>query len=349
MSRAIEKDFVLLGLNIIPDLIAPKGSRGRRIFFDAMRKYYATGGNRTASSLIQSRYEVSRKYDLSQTDIEHFNLSICYGLLVNTVPGTSRVLYYVYSNPSLLAELRQNIDSLVLKESGQAITINIPDVIAGCRLLDSLVQEVLRIHSTNASGRVVLKDTLIDDTYLLKKDSVLLIPSAHLHNSESTWGPDASSFNPKRLIKDIEGRNAPKVPACAYRAFGSGASACPGRYFATNEILAILVMMVLTYDVAPVHGRWIMPQTKSHITTSILTPVEDIERAEATTKRAEADDSSPRCRSRNFGFRVMHRQCLGAFGDSSKMPSVHSPAWARALAKRQLNATPAVVPHASLS
>ncbi len=60
------------------------------------------------------------------------------------------------------------------------------------------------------------------------------------------------------------------------RAFGSGASVCPGRHFAANEMITILVMMILKYDIPPVDGDWKMPKTKSHITTSILTPVEDI-------------------------------------------------------------------------
>ncbi len=87
--RAIDKDFALLGLNVLPDFLAPKGSAGRRRLFKAMGDYYAAGGHKTASPLVRARYAVNRKYGVSQTDIEHFDLSVCYGLLVNTVPGTS--------------------------------------------------------------------------------------------------------------------------------------------------------------------------------------------------------------------------------------------------------------------
>lgn len=274
--RDIDEDFVLLGINILTAMSAPKGSRGRKLFFNAMRKYYEANGHKTASTLIKRRYEVSRKYGLSQVDIEHFNLSICYGLLVNTVPGTSWVLCYVYSNSSLLAKLREDVESLVQKENSQTITVNLHAIITGCKLLTSLVREVLRLHSTNASGRVVLEDTLLDGKYLLKKDAILLIPSAQLHSSESVWGPTASSFDPERFIKEKETSSAHKVPASAYRVFGSGASICPGRHFASNEILAILVIMLLRYDVIPTQGQWAMPKAKSHITTSIMSPVDDI-------------------------------------------------------------------------
>lgn len=279
--RAIDKDFVFLGLNLLPDFAAPKGSRARNVIFKAMSKYYATGGYEAASHLIRARYKVNRKYGISQSDIEHFDLSVCYGLLVNTVPGTSWALYHLYSNASLLRDVRSNVESLVHlpkmenEKTKHMIRVNIPEVVEGYPLLSSFVQEVLRVQSTNASGRVILKDTLVDE-YLLKKGCILLIPSAEVHNSKSAWGPTASVFDPERFLPQKQSKDARKVPASAYRAFGSGASVCPGRHFATNEILAILIMMVLRYDIIPVEGEWRMPKTKSHITTSILTPLKDV-------------------------------------------------------------------------
>ncbi|KAG6356243.1 hypothetical protein INS49_015630 [Diaporthe citri] len=274
---AIDDDFVLLGLNLIPNIIAPKGSRGRDLFFKAMHKYYAADGHKTASALIKLRDEVNEKYGLSEMDTERFNLSVCYGLLVNTVPATSWVIYYVYSDLPLLTKIRKHVDLLVHHSNSGLVTVNIPEVIAGCRLLHSLLQEVLRVHSTNAAGRVVLQDTLINDRYLLKKDALLFIPSANIHRSESAWGPTASTFDPERFLDLGTAKNTHKVPGYAYRAFGRGASICPGRHFATYEILTVLIITVLRFDILPVRGRWEMPKTKSHITTSIMTPFEDID------------------------------------------------------------------------
>ncbi|KAK8093354.1 cytochrome P450 oxidoreductase [Apiospora hydei] len=273
----IDREFVLLGLNILPNILSPKGARGRRVFFEAMSKYYAAGHHKTASPLVQARHQVESKYGMPQKDMEHFNLSVSYGLLVNTVPSSAWVLYHVYSQPSLLSDVRQTIDSLVRIEGSTDVRVNLPDVIKAYPLLESLVQEVLRLHSTNASGRVVLRDTLIGDKYLLRKDAILLILSKGMHSNTEVWGPTASTFDPTRFLKQRAGRDPHRVPASAYRAWGSGASVCPGRYFATNEILSILIIMVLRYNVSPVRGEWKMPATKSHITTSILTPVTDID------------------------------------------------------------------------
>lgn len=279
IPRAFEKDFAFLGLNILPNVLAPKGNRGRETVFQAFRKYYAQDGHKSGSRLIRARYEVNRKYGVSIEDIGRFDLSVCFGLLVNTVPATSWVLYYMYSQPSLLQEAREAISSFVhdLSDSsrGRTYRADVAEIVAGYPLLASLVQETLRVQSTNASARMVLKDTLLDDGYLLKKDSVLLIPSAELHASAAVWGPSFKDFDPRRFMQ--KSANRAKIQASAYRPYGGGASLCPGRYLAANEILITLVIMVLRYDLNPVRGRWFMPKSRPHITTSILTPAEDIE------------------------------------------------------------------------
>jgi cytochrome P450 len=276
--REIDKAFAFLGVNILPSLIAPKGNRGRQTLFNAFRKYYSDKGYESGSSLVQKRYEINRKYQISASDIEHFELSVCVGLLVNSVPATFWSLYHIYSQASLLAEIREQVSEYVhitaKLSGGLSRQVDISQVIAGCPLLVSLVQETLRMQSTNASGRAVLEDTWIDNQYFLKKDSILLIPSAELHNNAAIWGSTFDQFDPQRFVK--KKKEGSKVPASAYRAFGGGASICPGRHFAMNEMVMMVIVMVLKYDISPIDGYWKMPDTRPHITTSILTPKKDI-------------------------------------------------------------------------
>jgi cytochrome P450 len=278
MNRAIDKGFAYLGLNILPHLLAPHASRARQRLFQGFHSYYASNGHETGSRVIQARYEVNRKHGISLSDIGHFDLSVCYGLLINTIPATSWVLYYMYSSPSVLKEVRETISSYIrtthdVSSNGILVRhVNIAEVVAGYPFLGAFVQETLRVQSTNASGRVVLRDTLIEDRYLLKKDSFLLIPSADLHSNAAVWGPSVASFDPQRFLQ-----KKTKVPASAYRAYGSGASVCPGRHFAANEILIILIVMVCKYDLRPRGGEWKVPESTPHITTSILTPVGGLE------------------------------------------------------------------------
>ena len=280
--RAIHKDFAFLGLNVLPNIIARKAYRGREKFFQGFQKYYAEGSHKSGSHMIQARYEVNCKHNVPLADIERFDLSLSIGLLVNTAPATSWVLYYTYSHPSLLMDLRETLSSFVHVSSDRpnakspVFHVDIAGIIAGCPLLMSIVLETLRVQSTNASGRMVLKDTLLDNHYLLKQGSMLLMPSAELHANSSAWGSFAKDFDPQRFMKRGGGQES-KRPSGAYRVFGGGNTLCPGRYFSVIEIMAFTAIMVLKYDLDPVNqNKWVMPNCHPHILTSILTPIEDV-------------------------------------------------------------------------
>ncbi|KAK4157557.1 cytochrome P450 [Chaetomidium leptoderma] len=287
---AVDKDFALLGLSVWPDMLAPEGSRGRRRFFRAFREYYATGGLETASYVIQARHEANKKYGVSDDDIARFDLGVCTALLVNTAPAVGWTLCHAFSDRALLNELRQGIEAVVFPRGkpetdtppDTTVTVNIMKVSETVPLLESFVREVLRVQSNSASARFVLKDTVISDgatgpTYLLKKDSFLGMPSAPVHGDEAVWGPTANTFDPTRFLPERQKER--KIPASAWRTFGGGNALCPGRHLALREIMSILVIMVLRCDIEPCEekGRWKTPEKRYHISTSILTPVKDIQ------------------------------------------------------------------------
>lgn len=284
-TREVDRGFAMLGLAVFPDILARKASRGRKRFFQGFLEYYTTGdGLATASRLIQARYEVNRRYHVPDEDIARFDLGVCTGLLVNTIPAIFWAVLRVFSDPDLLRELRQSLDDEMiaadLHKSIPTTTISISGAIKRCPLIESLVSEVLRIHSTNASARVLLEDIAITDpsgggtTYLLKKDSFLTVPSALFHKNEALWGPSAGQFDPARFVNV---NNHQKVRPSANRTFGSGSALCPGRHFAMNEIMSFLVIALLWFDIEPVDdGAWALPASTHHISTSILTPVEEV-------------------------------------------------------------------------
>jgi cytochrome P450 len=106
---------------------------------------------------------------------------------------------HVYSNRTPLGDLRRGIEAAVFQQGkplqGSTTTVNIPQVTQAFPLLESLVKEVLRIQSNNASARFLLRDTHIKDgngsTYLLKKGAFLVVPSAPIHSNEDIWGSTA--------------------------------------------------------------------------------------------------------------------------------------------------------------
>ena len=276
VSRVVNKDLTRLGLGRIPNIICPKAHAGRLTVFAAFEKYYHGNSQESASRMVQTRYQVLQRYNLCEEDIAHFDLNVCLGLLINTVPASCWTLYYVYSQPSLLKEVRAAIAPHIrVSAEDSKRHVNIANVAAQCPLIASIVHETLRLHSVSMSARKVLEDTLLDGQHLLKQGSTVLIPSAEIHTMSEVWGSGSSKFDTRRFCRNDIFES--KKPTSAYRAFGGGSFLCPGRFFAVNEIIIILVTMVLKFDLVPVERTsWLWPGNRRSLATSILAPRDDI-------------------------------------------------------------------------
>ena len=134
----------------------------------------------------------------------------------------------------------------VSSDSSGSVThsVYMAEIPSGCPLLISLVQEPLRVESKNASARIVLKHTYLEDKYYLKKGSVLMVPSAELHSKPAIWGPTVGDFE-SMAIHEETNRSSPQYQHLSGELYGSGASVCPGIFLAANEVMMVLVMMVL--------------------------------------------------------------------------------------------------------
>ena len=165
-------------------------------------------------------------------------------------------------------------------ETFETVTLDVGILRTSCPLILSVFQEVLRVRSYNASVRAVLKDTMLSDRYLLKKDAVIHMPSHVIHNDTTVWGPNASDFQADRFMSKSDatsGKEKRRHPG-AFRAFGGGTTLCPGRHFAMTTIISIVAMLVLRYDIVPVGGRWIKHTQKiNHLVAAILPPDQDVE------------------------------------------------------------------------
>ncbi len=124
-----------------------------------------------------------------------------------------------------------------------------------CPVLGSTLQEVMRFRGVGTLIiRRVMEDYLLAGRWALKKGAVLLMPNLVQQYDPAVWGPDAGQFDHMRFVKKKKG---PK----SFHIFGSGSTLCPGRHFATTEMLAFAALMVLQFDVRPRMGGWAMPRT----------------------------------------------------------------------------------------
>ena len=281
--------FLLLG--VAPKWIAGKAYNARELIFNSMSKYLSGGGQNNSSPLTKARYNVYVKNGLSTDSIARFELSSIIGLLINATPSVFWLLFYIYSIPGLLEDVRLEVANVTLTETlntqddQKKHLISVVKLREKCPLLLSTYRETLRLKTTNVYTRWVRQDTLLNERYLLKEGSIVQVPGASMHADPALWGPDVKLFNPRRFMKG-EANHRPGV----FRSFGGGTSLCPGRHFALIEIVSTAAMFVMRYDMKPQGGTWKEPKTEgTDVVSSISPPTSRLDVTVTTRERYGGD------------------------------------------------------------
>jgi hypothetical protein len=112
--RDYEENIMIVIANIVPTLTARKAYNGRENTVKALKKYFQNKGDEKASYLVKAVRAITLKYGLSLDDTARFELSNVIALLVNTIPTAFWLLYHIFSNPSLLEDLRHELDEILI-------------------------------------------------------------------------------------------------------------------------------------------------------------------------------------------------------------------------------------------
>ena len=199
--------------------------------------------------------------------------------MVNTNPTMFWVIFHVFSRPDYLRQCRDEACEIMTTKEEDGKFVRSLDIsqLKQCPTLVMIFQEALRVHTISPSVRRVVRETSVGE-YVLKEGITLYIPSVVFHTDREVWGSDVGAFNPERWQENsaskLRGTNA-----VAMRPFGGGQTLCPGRHFAMTEVLAMVVMLIMRFDLEPVGGSgWKEPSTNNTSPiTSVLQPDSDIE------------------------------------------------------------------------
>ncbi|KAJ7478605.1 cytochrome P450 [Mycena galericulata] len=245
-------------LGVVPSLTARAPYRGREALAAAFEEYLSAGRHETgAARIVQRRVEIAHQHGLSVAATARSELSFLFAGIVNTATTTFWAVLQVFARPELLAAVRTELAAVVEDPGTKAGVRSLGmDALKGgaCPTLHAVFRECLRVGSDNYSTRLVKSDTVLAGHWHLRAGSVVQIAGGVIHADTSIWGADADVFDPVRFIRLGEGSKAGegKVHPAAFRAFGGGKTLCPGRHFATHEILAFVAMIVLTFDLEAV-------------------------------------------------------------------------------------------------
>ncbi|XP_077077973.1 cytochrome P450 7B1 isoform X1 [Siphateles boraxobius] len=206
---------------------------------------------------IQTRMALFQQYDsLQDKDKAAHHFAMLWASVGNTIPAAFWCLYHLITCPEALAAVRAEIRNVVGEKDMQLI-IKEDITITRQQLeqmvyLESSVNESLRLSSVSMNIRVVQEDFCLrldsQNSISLRKDDIIALypQSTHL-DPEIYERPQRFQFD--RFVED--GKEKTDFYKCGQKVryyrmpFGSGATQCPGRFFAMNELKQFVCVTLL--------------------------------------------------------------------------------------------------------
>ncbi|KAL0057529.1 hypothetical protein AAF712_015832 [Marasmius tenuissimus] len=152
------------------------------------------------------------------------------------------------SHPEYIEPLCREIEACIEKDGWSKAAMG------KMRMLDSFLKESQRVSSSAAVSirRLALRDFVFSNGTVIPAGTMIAISPSALHFDEDQYS-NPFEFDGFRSYKQREEewesiKHQMVTPQTNYVAFGVGKHACPGRFFAVNEIKALVSHTLMYYD-----------------------------------------------------------------------------------------------------
>ncbi|KAI0169271.1 cytochrome P450 [Hypoxylon sp. FL1284] len=222
------------------------------------RRQAMQAGHDMPDDALQWMLNRQDEYGLSDKVLAETQLNLSMAAIHTTTLTVTMILYDLVVRPDIILELRKEIDAVLAANDG----VMTSQALFQMKLLDSVMKESQRVNP----GSIVRFQRYVDKPVTLSDGTHLpagyMIEAAHaLTVQDSDVFRNPETFDPRRFL-DL--RNGTSEDLLQYKNreqyqfvtvtkdfmhFGYGRHACPGRFFAANEIKLILARILLEYDV----------------------------------------------------------------------------------------------------
>ncbi|KAM6493880.1 Cytochrome P450 [Amanita muscaria] len=188
-----------------------------------------------------------------QSNAQHIRSLVIHMLLMNfvsihtTTMAFTHVLYDLATRPEYVQPMRDEVEAVIQEEGWSK------NAIGKMRKLDSFVKESLRLSNSLffAMQRKVMKDFTFSNGVTIPAGNRIAAPFEYYVDANNF---DGFRFEKMRNGEGMENKHQVVSLDFNYILFGHGRHACPGRFFAANELKVMLAHVLWNYDVQMANG-----------------------------------------------------------------------------------------------
>ncbi|KAM5357219.1 hypothetical protein ACJZ2D_016494 [Fusarium nematophilum] len=175
-------------------------------------------------------------------------LVLSFAAIHTTTDLLSQTLIMLAKHPEFIDRLRQEMVDALTADGWKK------NALYNMKLLDSAIKEAQRLKPTNllAMRRLVEEDVTLSDGTCIRRGQRLAVDDMYYTTTTQVHdNPDEyDAFRFKRLREQPGNENKAQLVATSPEqlSFGHGRFACPGRFFAANEVKIALCFLLLKYD-----------------------------------------------------------------------------------------------------
>ena len=232
------------------------------------------------SSVMKNRILVWEEHEASIDVSTRAQVPILWAMNVNAPVVIFWMVWYIFSNPALLQEIREEVapyvkvrkqDSFALggiKEKEKA-EIDLEGLRKKCPLLQGAFLETMRIETAGSSYKYVKEELMLEESeedavifgrskddrrkYVFNKGEYLVVPHS-FHQNDERYFSNPEKFDARRFwIQEGEkgGDGAVRVDYKTMRPWGGGNEVCKGRKFAEYEVVLFVAAVATFWEIEP--------------------------------------------------------------------------------------------------
>jgi len=188
-----------------------------------------------------------RARGLTTSDVAAYSFSAYTPFINNAAPTAYFLLRHIFTHKDWLTRVRAEVAPVFSNSNSVTTLEQVHYLLNSCPLLRAFYDETLRIDAAFSASRLVMEETSIAG-YTLKVGHNVSCPTYVQHQSPEYFGPNTETYNHERFSEPVLAKEKSADPKML-RSFGGGVTLCPGRFFASIEILSYAASVIWRFDI----------------------------------------------------------------------------------------------------